>query len=187
MEAVVKCLKILYRVAARVNDPFFERVLLDVADSLIGVAAVSSSGFTVEKKRELNVRIEYTLKILSIAQYIGEIDFKDSLLLERDILTLKSRLLSGEVIAKRSEDRQGKDVDLSTGKEKKEEKLNMTSMQMDILELLKGGRKVSSKEIVNCLGVTSRSIRRSVGPLVEERRIKRVVQGRDLYYIADIE
>ncbi|MFH1769161.1 MAG: DeoR family transcriptional regulator [Parcubacteria group bacterium] len=183
METNVQFLKSIYKVVFKIQNSFYERLLLDELDSLLPDIAKITNRSENRLIAETIVRLDYLLKIVAIIRYQDELPINDSLLLERDILCFKASLLrtNGVVTIKESQ-AQSSEMSQKSGKKKLSKKTVITKKHENIMDIIKKQGTVRGSDMARQLGISERTFRRQANDLVNMGIIERIIDGRRVHY-----
>lgn len=183
-----KCIKSLYTLAHLTQNSFYKRQIMIHADDFFD----TSLSFASHKATQpLLMQIAILEALLPIWEYTLNLQKTTFLKIHRDILILKQETLDQQKKSKKINvnfrEKTNKEFLPQESKDIEKSKpllLNsLNGLQKKIIELLNKNGKRSVNDLCNDLhGITARTLRRNIGPLIDSQTIKKVYSGKDLYY-----
>jgi hypothetical protein len=135
-------------------------------------------------------RIEKILSLLNILRYLNLVKQSTSLLLEKNLLLLKLAVLnvSGLTVqtVRKKNERAASELEETVSNslpEPKSNQLRLGRLHYEVFGFIKSKGRTQNKEVFSQFGeVSRRTIKRKLSELVQVKAIKRVAEGRKVFY-----
>lgn len=192
VEIFGRCSRGLSKIALDAEDGFFSQLCVKESDKLLSEFIFFLKGTGAQEHHvaqyclPLILRIKNILNLLDILKHLGFAKPPTSLLLERDLLLLKLSVLGVKRPMPVSSGKTEKPV--APKPEKKPHPLALGRPHKEILEFIKGKERTKNLEIFNQFShITRRTLKKNLSALVKANSIKRIANGKEVFYSVSAE